>query len=112
MNLEQQLLEVSSSLNPETVGLITSSIDRVWAAVWWLAGTCVSGFLFLALWIRMKPGNSFVKDIEKITIILKELRDAIVGTVDKRGIISRHYDLEKEIEVLKDDIKSIEEKIK
>jgi len=92
-------------------------IEALSKLVYWGLGTCVTGFLFLVGWtikIQIDLANrvtykwieeKFEKDLREemkiISTVLTEIKDAVVGDMDKPGIISRLRDVEKDVELLK-----------
>ncbi len=68
----------------------------------WGLGICVTGFLFLAGWI-LKVQNMLKEKVDKIDIkddvhsireSIQKIEDAIIGTVDKQGIINKVHEQE------------------
>lgn len=84
----------------------------------WGLGVCVTGFLFLVGWIikinielqKRVPyewiEGTFKAEIKADFLSLeksfKEVKDAIVGTVDKSGVITKLHDHEKRLEELEE----------
>lgn len=77
----------------------------VLALIQWTIGICATGFLFLAGWIlylvqRIKDRPTFewlekqfkveIKtDIGNLSSVLNEIRDALLGDMEREGLISR-----------------------
>lgn len=92
-------------------------VEALSKMVFWGLGTCVTGFLFLMGWIiklQIEVTNrvsfkwieeKFEKDLREemktVTMVLTEIKDAVVGNMDKPGIISRLRDVERDVAVLK-----------
>jgi hypothetical protein len=58
----------------------------------WILGTCITGFLFLVGWlIVVDRRTAFTEQV------IKELQDiklALMGTLDKRGLVTAVHDVE------------------
>ena len=99
MDLEQKILQTTSNLNPETVGLITEAINRLWTALWWVAGTCVSGFFVLLGWCwRISGRLTIVKEIVEMNRTLKKIEIALIGDFEKKGLLTKHRELERRLD--------------
>lgn len=65
--------------------------------VFWLAGVCVTGFLFLAAWCwimrdeisKRVTYDNLEKRIAKLEVPLTEIRDALLGDMRTEGLISK-----------------------
>lgn len=85
--------------------------------VYWGLGSCVTGFLFLCgwiikiqiemaqkvtyKWIEEKFEKDMKAEMQTISTVLVEIKNAVVGDMDKPGIISRLRDVEREVVELK-----------
>ncbi len=83
----------------------------------WAFGLSATGFIFLCSWIiklQIEVGKKvsydwieqkFEKDIKEelklVNTFLSDIREAIVGNMKEKGIISRLNDVEKDLEELK-----------
>ena len=102
MALEQELIKAADNLNPEVINLLTQAIDRLWTAFWSLLSACTVGFLFLAGWLRsqatkVKGIEDVSEDVDKVLTKVESIEASLVGTLDNRGMIPRHFDLEKRV---------------
>lgn len=104
-----------------------SSIEHIWKFILWGFGSCITGFLFLAGWVLMinsklsskisyqwfeeRMEKEIKKDISDVFGVLKEIKDAIVGNFEKKGIITRTAEAEKRIEHIEHDIHEIKQKV-
>ena len=93
-------------------------INELSKLVYWGLGACVTGFLFLCGWliklqIQMSEKVSykwieekFERDIKEqmssITTVLTEIKNAVVGSLDKPGIINRLHDVERDVKELQE----------
>ena len=84
----------------------------------WGLGICVTGFMFLVGWIikinidlqKKVPYEWMEKtfspeirtDFKRLEDGMKEIKDAIIGTVDKVGVITKLHEHEKRIVTLED----------
>ena len=71
-----------------------SDIAILWKVLLWGLGLCATGF-FVLLGITLKTANGMTKPVE-------EIRDALVGTLDTPGLITKFHNAEKEIKFIKD----------
>lgn len=69
------------------------TLEQLWTFTLWGFGTCAAGF-FVLLGITLKTAGKMTKPVEQI-------RDALVGTFDQPGLITRHYKLEEDIKNFK-----------
>jgi hypothetical protein len=60
----------------------------------WAIGICATGFFFLAMWIRQLTDRHILSEI-------KEIRIALVGDIDRPGIITVIHQHENEIKYIK-----------
>ena len=115
MDLNQQIIEAAPYLNKDVVQLLVESIRGNTTMIWKIVGICVTCFVAMGGWIyviasRMHIPKQFEDDISKLTDVLKEIRDALIGTLQTKGLITRHYDLEKRVEALEEKKKADHEK--
>lgn len=91
-------------------------MNEISKLVYWGLGACVTGFLFLCGWlikIQMQLSEKvsykwieekFERDIKEqmtsITVVLTEIKNAVVGSLDKPGIINRLHDVERDVKDL------------
>lgn len=47
----------------------------------WGLGICATGFFFLATWMRQLTDRTLIKEI-------KEIKDALIGDIEKPGILT------------------------
>ena len=103
------------------------TIEHLWRIITWGLGSCLTGFLFLAGWVLMinskmsekvsykwfeeKMEKEIKKDIGQVVGVLNEIKDALIGNFEKKGIITRTAEAEKRIEHIENDIHSIKQKI-
>jgi len=66
---------------------------------WGVFGACMTGFFFLVGWI--KSIESKTANIEIIQKDVKEIKEALLGTMDKKGVITKVHDQEIEIDSIK-----------
>lgn len=52
-------------------------------------------------WIEGKFSRDIKKEMDELTEVLKDIRDALVGDYDKKGLIARQQDLEDAIKELR-----------
>lgn len=92
-------------------------IKQLWDVLLWGLGICVTGFLFLAgwawwivqklgekasyNWIKKNLEESLDKKIDEMQITLNQIRDALVGDFEQRGLIVKQDDIEKDILAMK-----------
>lgn len=80
-------------------------VKQIWDILLWGFGICATGFFLLAGWMwwivqKLNGAVALQKNIENISQSIKKIEDALLGDYQHKGIISRHYDLERRIEVL------------
>ena len=68
-------------------------IHTLWEFAMWGFGICSAGF-FLLLGMLFRTSLRMSKPVN-------EIRDALIGTFEKPGLITRHYKLESDIEEIK-----------
>ena len=81
-----------------------SSLWRMINTLWYVGagafGLCISGFFYI-----MRSKDKFEEKIEKKVIeaivILSEIKDSIVGTLEKKGLKTVVYELREDVEELK-----------
>ena len=66
------------------------TVKQLWIFTLWGFGTCATGF-FVLLTIVLRTASRMTKPVE-------DIRDALIGTFNKPGLITRHHDLEKSVE--------------
>lgn len=108
MDLEQKIVEVAPSFNKEVISLISEQIKANTNLIYKAFGVCVTGFFVLAGWMwymigRINEHQNLSTEMKELKEVLKEIRDAFIGDFDKKGLITKHYDLEARV-------KSLEEK--
>jgi hypothetical protein len=64
-------------------------IDHLWRFIMWGFGICASGF-FVLLGIVLKTAASMTKPV-------REIRDALIGTLHKPGLLTKFYGLEEDV---------------
>ena len=107
-------------------------LAQLWKVLMWGLGICVSGFLFLAGWcwvmlnkINKKVShewleNTFTKNLnhkfqdmnlkfDLLDTTMRQIRDAVCGDFDQRGIIQGIEDTKREIKDMKAKCKEIQE---
>ena len=66
---------------------------------WTIFGFCVTGFLFLVTWVKTIDGKtSAIGTMQKDVL---EIKEALLGTMDKKGIITKIHDHSVEMESLR-----------
>ena len=71
----------------------------------WALGVCVTGFFFLCgciWWVSRQ-----LPDAKKIAKDLGAIKDALLGTMDKQGFISKLYSIESDVEELKEKVHNV-----
>lgn len=90
--------------------------DEIKFAMWGF-GVCFAGFSLLIGWvytikaemekrvtydwIEGKFSRDIKKEMDELTDVLKDIRDALVGNYEKKGLITRQQDLEDAIKELR-----------
>lgn len=72
-----------------------------------VAGLSITGFFYLLKLIgniedRMDTAIQMKKDFDEVVKLLHEIRDALLGTYDKKGLITKHYELEERVKKIQD----------
>ena len=80
--------------------------DQSFTFMTWGFGICAMGFFFLAglLWrvfalIRSSEHDVGI-ELKRISGSVAEMTTALVGTIKEKGFISKHYDLEKRVQIM------------
>ena len=84
---------------------------NLWEFIIWGFGFCITGFLFLAGWMWWMVGklhdkvsydwikNNFQEDMNKkidvMNMTLIQIREALIGSYEKKGVITRLADMER-----------------
>lgn len=81
-------------------------LDLIWKVLLWGFGSCITGFLFLAgwLWTIMQTVSEYKSHkitMEEVNEKLDNILNALVGTLDKRGLIPKIDDMEDAIKNIK-----------
>jgi len=102
MDLTQQMAEVAPHLSAEVIELITDSIKENSHKTWQLFGFCVSAISVLGgfCWFLLKKVQAqegFGDDLGENTVLLNNIHDHLVGTLDTKGLVTKHHDLEKRV---------------
>jgi len=74
--------------------------DLILKIIMWGLGICASGFFFLAMWIRKVADKLLLAEI-------REIKEALVGTFDRPGIITLVYLHTEDIKEIKKRCKEI-----
>lgn len=80
-------------------------IKHLWTAFIWFAGisTTVTLAMFgylIKVHTRIQIGESILEAITRAVKDLDEIKNALKGDYEKKGLITRHYDLEHRVEVI------------
>lgn len=83
----------------------------------WLANACTGGFLFLcgciiALWQKVKATDELNKKLIDISISIKNIEKALLGSYENPGLVHKHADLVEKTTFIDKRLHQIEEKIK
>ena len=86
------------------------SVRQLWAAFMWYAGISTTVTVGLFGWLakihsRIQIGDSIEKDLNVLMKDVVEIKDALKGSYDRPGLITKHYDLDKRVEVIEDRLK-------
>ena len=78
-------------------------ISRLWTVLLWGFGLCSTGFFLLAGWMwwlvgKIKIKDDMVKKMDEISVTLKSIEIALKGDYDKKGVITRVFEIEKNCE--------------
>jgi len=73
---------------------VENELSALWGVVLGGLGICATGFFFLIVLVLKVPSN--------VTKPLQEIRDALIGTLEKPGLIPKFHNMEKEIKHIKD----------
>jgi len=81
------------------------SLPRLWQVCIWYFGISATVTIALFGWLvniqsRIAIGESINTEIKKLCVDVSEIKDALKGSYDKKGLITKHYDLETRIEKL------------
>lgn len=68
--------------------------EAIWQVLLWGLGICATGFFTLL--------GLFFKSSRDMSKPLQEIRDALVGTLDKPGLIPKFHNMEHEISSIKE----------
>ena len=79
------------------------NIDQLFRVTMWGFGICASGF-FVLLTIVISTANSMTKPV-------REIRDALVGTLQKKGLITKFYEIEEDVKEIKEELMEYDAKI-
>lgn len=106
MDLEQKLIRSTANLNPETIKLITKSIEANTVFIRWGLGLCAAAFGTLMGWVFMLSRSinnqkHLSESIVSIVESVKKIETALVGNYDKKGLMTKHDELEKDVHEIK-----------
>lgn len=107
MGLEQKIIQTASNLNPDTIRLLTSSIEGNTTLIRWAFGICVTGFFTICGWLFMLTRNVqnqkvLTDNITKIAESMTKIEIALIGDYGSKGLITKHEDLEKDVHRIKE----------
>jgi hypothetical protein len=93
--------------------VMEQQIANLWRFTLWGLGICTTGFFVLAGWMWYLVGQlhqrvtysdlkgEFIKeiekDIEKIVVSLKRIESALIGDMEKPGLMTKVRDMEKHV---------------
>lgn len=75
------------------------SLRQLWSFCIWIAGIGITVFLALFGWILNIHKIIFIKEdvhktLDKISFDLNEIREALIGDYDRKGLLTKHHELE------------------
>lgn len=81
------------------------SLKSLWTICIWFFGISTTITLCLFGWLmklqsKITLGDSIDKDLKTIVGDLNEIKKAMVGDYDKKGLITRHHELEDRVKAL------------
>ena len=81
------------------------SLRQLWVVCIWFFGISTTVTITFFGWLsriqsRISVGDDIKKDLDRMSQDVAEIKDALKGDYEKPGIITKHYELEKRIEVL------------
>lgn len=85
------------------------SLNQLWRAFMWYAGISATITMSLFAWLtnltnKVSARQNIGEDLDDIIKDLKEIKIALIGDFNKKGLVSKFFDLEKRID-------GVEEKI-
>lgn len=81
------------------------SLRQLWVFAIWFAGISTTVTITLFTWLakiqaKITLADSIKDNIERIVKDLDEIKVALKGDYEKKGLMTKHYDLEKRVEAL------------
>lgn len=68
------------------------SVNQLWVFCMWGFGICATGF-FAMVTIVVKTSYDMTKPV-------REIRDALIGTYEQKGLITKHHELREDVDGL------------
>ena len=88
-------------------------IGWIWGVITLGFSVCITGFFFLNKRINelsdhIDTSKSFLEKIEKLVTDVGQIRTALIGDFNEKGLVGKHYDLERKV----NEVSAIVEKLK
>jgi hypothetical protein len=84
---------------------VEESLKQLWTLCIWFFGISTTVTLGLFGWLinitsKINVGESIIKNMNTLVKDVDDIKNALIGDYDKKGLVTRHYELEKRVEEL------------
>lgn len=87
--------------------LFDESLGRLWTIVLWYLGintTLMAGLMAWLLYIsgKVRIKQDLHKDIDDMSKDVREIKAALIGDFDKKGLVTKHHELSERVQYLEE----------